>query len=331
MSSARNETVPAADAADTPAGPERLQRRLDLAARAAWLYYIGNKTQDEIAARLGISRQGAQRMVALARTAGLIKFRLDRRAAECAELSERLRDRFGLSFCDVVPSSGGGIADVAVSAAEQIETLLDRETPVTLAFGSGRTLRASVQQVSGVPRPQHRIVALVGNLTRLGRASPFDAVYRLADITGAQCHPMPLPVIADTAAEAAQMRTQRVYQLLHGLVRTAHTQFVGVSLVAHGAPLEEDGFVTPAELEALMALGAVGEICGRAMDRDGRIIRGGTNDRVMAIPLDDPAVPSRIGVAAGPAKVVPLRAALQGGWLSGVITDEPTATAILAG
>lgn len=326
MSSVRDES---ALASELPAGPERLQRRLDLAARAAWLYYIGNKTQDEIASRLGISRQGAQRMVALARTEGLIKFRLDRRAAECAELSERLRDRFGLDFCDVVPSSGASIADVSVSAAEQIEARLEQVEPLTLAFGSGRTLRASVQQVAAIHRPQHRVVALVGNLTRLGRASPFDAVFRLADLTAAQCHPMPLAVVADSPAEAAQMRTQRVYQLLHALVREAHTQFVGVSFVARGAPLEEDGFVTPAELDELMALGAVGEICGRAMDAEGRLITGGTNARVMAIPLDDPVSPTRIGVAAGAQKVVPLRAALRGGWLSGLITDEPTAATVL--
>jgi len=36
------------------------------------------------------------------------------------------------------------------------------------------------------------------------------------------------------------------------------------------------------------------------------------------------------GVAAGPLKVEALRAALRGGWLSGLITDEPTAAAILA-
>ena len=79
-----------------------------------------------------------------------------------------------------------------------------------------------------------------------------------------------------------------------------------------------------------MALGAVGEICGRALDRDGRVVEHGTNRRVMAIPLDDPADPTRIGVAAGPLKVEALRAALRGGWLSGLITDEPTATAVLA-
>jgi DNA-binding transcriptional regulator LsrR (DeoR family) len=41
-------------------------RKLDLAARAAWLYYIRGRTQDEIATELNVSRQNAQRLIALA-------------------------------------------------------------------------------------------------------------------------------------------------------------------------------------------------------------------------------------------------------------------------
>ena len=39
--------------------------RLDDAARAGWLYYVAGNTQDEIAQKLGVSRQTAQRLVAM--------------------------------------------------------------------------------------------------------------------------------------------------------------------------------------------------------------------------------------------------------------------------
>ncbi|MEO1298709.1 MAG: sugar-binding transcriptional regulator, partial [Cyanobacteria bacterium J06636_16] len=42
------------------------ERKLDLAARAAWLYYIAGDTQEAIATKLEVSRQAAQRLVALA-------------------------------------------------------------------------------------------------------------------------------------------------------------------------------------------------------------------------------------------------------------------------
>ena len=44
---------------------QRQERKLNLAARAAWLYYIAGNTQDEIAKKLNVSRQAAQRFVSL--------------------------------------------------------------------------------------------------------------------------------------------------------------------------------------------------------------------------------------------------------------------------
>src|SRR3978361_928952 len=118
-------------------------RRLDLAARAAWLYYIKRRTQDEIAIELNVSRPNAQRLVALALSEGLIKFSLDHPLLKSIELGERIPARFNPTFCDVAPSE---IADtenragVAHRAAEFIEALLSSRAPQTLAFGTGRTL-----------------------------------------------------------------------------------------------------------------------------------------------------------------------------------------------
>ena len=60
-------------------------RRLDEAARAGWLYYVAGNTQDEIARKLGMSRQSAQRMVSLAMSEGLVKVRLDHPIGHCME------------------------------------------------------------------------------------------------------------------------------------------------------------------------------------------------------------------------------------------------------
>ena len=68
--------------------------RLDDAARTGWLYYVAGNTQDEIARKLGVSRQSAQRLVSLAVSEKLIKFRLDRPIARCMELSRQLSHRF---------------------------------------------------------------------------------------------------------------------------------------------------------------------------------------------------------------------------------------------
>ena len=56
-------------------------RRLDDAARAGWLYYVAGNNQEEIAQKLGVSRQTAQRLLSLSVSEGLIKVRLDHPSA----------------------------------------------------------------------------------------------------------------------------------------------------------------------------------------------------------------------------------------------------------
>ena len=68
--------------------------KLDLAARAGWLYYVAGYTQDQIASEFGISRQSAQRMVSLSVSEKLIKVRLDHPIANCMDLASKLKKRF---------------------------------------------------------------------------------------------------------------------------------------------------------------------------------------------------------------------------------------------
>jgi DNA-binding transcriptional regulator LsrR (DeoR family) len=61
--------------------------RLDVAARAGWLYFVAGNTQDEIAQKLNVSRPTAQRLVSLALSERLITFRLEHPIAACMELA----------------------------------------------------------------------------------------------------------------------------------------------------------------------------------------------------------------------------------------------------
>src|SRR5215475_7841469 len=89
------------------ATPESEKSRLDDAARAGWLYFIAGHTQDEIAKVLQVSRASAQRLVSLCLAERLITFRLEHPIAACMELASRLRERFGLAHCEVVPEDPG--------------------------------------------------------------------------------------------------------------------------------------------------------------------------------------------------------------------------------
>ena len=173
--------------------------RLDDAARAGWLYYVAGRTQDEIASIMGISRQSAQRLVSLAMAERLIKVRLDHPIAACLELGLRLKEKFDLRHVDVVPSDPGSSSTtvgIAEAGAAEIERWLKSAEPIILAIGTGRTLKAAIDQLPAMECPQHRIVSLTGNIAPDGSASFYNVIFDLADTVKTRIFPMPLPVIA---------------------------------------------------------------------------------------------------------------------------------------
>lgn len=312
-----------------PAGDKR-----DQAARAAWLYFIAGRTQDEIAAQLDVSRQAAQRLVAFAVSEKLLTFRLDHPIAACMELAQRLSDKYDLEFCDVTPSdpsASGTLRGVAIATAARLESLLRSKTPLVLCVGTGRTMRAAVAELAALERPQHKIASLVGSMAADGHASPYDVVMRLADKIGAQRFPMPAPVLTETVKDRKNLQCQRAFSVLEELRSQARASFLGIGSVAWRAPIHSDGFASDEDISALIEAGAIGEMTGWFFDGNGRLVTGTVHDRIASLPLETP--PNRLTVVAGcgPAKVEPIRAALRGGLLSALIIDEATADAILVG
>jgi DNA-binding transcriptional regulator LsrR (DeoR family) len=306
--------------------------RLDDAARAGWLYFIAGHTQDEIAKMLQVSRASAQRLVSLCLAERLITFRLEHPITACMELASRLKEQFGLAHCEVVPTDAAAplaTAGIAERCANILEVTLRSETPVIVALGTGRAVRAAVERVSPIDRPNHQIVSLVGNISADGSASFFDTVGRLADRTGARHYPMPLPFLMSSEDERNRMVRIEPIAKVKAVAAKADLKLIGIGQMDQRAQIHVDGFVTREELFEMMRLGAVGEITGWAYDAKGRLIKGGTNRRLTSIPPQVPAQTATIAAAVGRAKVPAIKAALAGRLINGLITDEATARAVL--
>lgn len=307
--------------------------RLDDAARAGWLYYIAGNTQEEIASKLGVSRQSAQRLVSLAMSEGLVKVRLDHPIANCLELAARLKSAFSLDFAEVVPSdetSTSTTIGVAQAAAMEIEKWLRSPDPIVMAIGTGRTLKAAIDQLPKMECPQHRIVSLTGNITPDGSAAFYNVIFNLADTVKARSYPMPLPVFATSREERDLLHKQPMIKTTLDLAAQANVTFLGIGDLGNDAPLYQDGFITEAELKALQKSGGVGEIVGWSFDRDGRVIEGMTNDRVASAPIPSREKSLVVAIAKGLKKLPGISGAIRRRIINGLITDEVTAEALLA-
>ena len=316
-----------------PKNVDNQKNRLDDAARAGWLYYVAQNTQDEIAQKMLISRQSAQRLIALALREGLIKFRLDHPIAQCMDLAAGIKKRYGLQYCEVTlvdPTSKDPALGIAQVAAAEIERYLQSKRPIVMALGTGKEIRGAVNAMSPIYCPQHRIVSLVGSLAPDGSANFNDPINRIGDLTQAPRHPLAVPVIASSKTERDIFCAQQPIVKNINLASGADVAFIGIGELNDAPPLLTDGFITWQELKNLQAAGGIGEIIGWAYDAKGEKIAGQTNDRVCSVPLQQPPAILTIGVARGQNKLPAIRGALAGRWLSGLITDEATAEALLA-
>ena len=306
--------------------------RLDDAARAGWLYYIAGNTQDEIAEKMNVSRQSAQRLVAMATRERLVKFKLDHPIARCMELAHEVKTRYQLDYCEVTladPSSDNPALGIAEVAAAEMERYLSADTPIIMALGTGQEIRSSIDQLSKINCPHHKIVSLVGNLAPDGSASFNDVIMRIGDKTQAPHYPMAVPVVASSMEERDLLCGQKPIRSNIALAQSAHVTFVGIGEINDAPPMLTDGFITRTELDELITAGGVGEIVGWVYDASGTVISGLTNDRIASAPLSQPTTNLIIGVARGQKKLQAILGALAGRWITGLITDEMTAEALI--
>lgn len=306
--------------------------RLDDAARAGWLYYVAGRTQDEIAAAMSISRQSAQRLVSLAVAEKLVKVRLDHPIAECLELASAVAQKFGLKQVEVVPTDPGSDTTptgIAEAGAAELERWLKQPQPLIIAMGTGRTLRAMIDQLSAMECPQHKIVSLTGNISPDGSAAYFNVIFSMADAVKAPHFPMPLPVIVSSKEERDLLHRQPLVEPTIALGQKSDVTFVGIGEMTMNAPLLQDGFLKQAEMQALLDAGATGEICGWIFDANGQLLDDPVNERVASMAIPSRETSTVIGMARGKRKHAAILAAVKGGHINALITDEDAAKFLL--
>ena len=306
-----------------------------LSIRAAWLAYVGGYTQEQIAERLGVSRIKAQRLIAAAMQSGMVKFWVEGVPADCMALEDELMKSFGLKRCVVVPTThdddapGDEIAALAVAGARYLCRELESGALKSVGIGHGRTLAAMVDRMPKLNLPETRFVSLLGSLTRSSAANPYDVIARLAERTGGECFFLPVPFIADSGADAQVLRAQSGVQHVFEMIRECDLCVVGVGELGPKTQLQRSHSVTIEERIRLARAGAVGELAGRFMTAEGRLVDSEMNERAVGASLDDLRGRDVLAVAGGKYKADAIRAVLRSGVITALIVDEATAELVL--
>jgi deoxyribonucleoside regulator len=296
--------------------------------QASRLYYELGETQSRVAEILGVTRPQVSRLLKRARAEGVVEIRIVDRSAVDAAVADLLCERFGLAAVHLAPALVGpeevGRRMIGRLGADVVRSAV-RDGAI-VGIGDGASISA-VGDAIAAEDPIHEtgatVVPLCGGYWFTGPArEPFR---RVADGIGGQALGLLAPGLVDDPA------TKRALVAHAGVRRIAELwDRLEVAAFGIGGPAWTAAALGPQIVRDLEAADAVGEVLVSPFDIHGRFVGEGLRDRTIAFDARELSrVPVRIGVAGGATKVRPILGALRGGMLTTLVTDQPTAEAVL--
>ncbi len=290
--------------------------------KAVWCYYIENMTQQAIADQLGISRMRVIKLLEKGRAKKLIQFKIRADAYQQTELTNQLKERYSLKEIVLVPSISNNINEtVARAAAMYLSDHLTDGDFVNVGFGD--TMSRTLRNLELPEESKISFVSLTGGVKHYNIPSHNE-------VSNVVCYIVPAPFIASTPEMASAIREEPSVKDVLNLSSLASYTIVGIGGVTEKATVVKEGNMTANDLLRLQAESAVGDILGYFVDKDGNVLNGTINDRLISTSPDVLATfPNVIAVAGGVEKAEAIAAVLETGGVDILITDEETAKSIL--
>jgi DNA-binding transcriptional regulator LsrR (DeoR family) len=206
--------------------------------RAAWLYYVEDLTQAQIARLMNVTRARVISLLADAREAGLVRVRIDASATDQVTLQGALVQRFGLREAVVVPRAASA-SHVSARVGHAVGRYLSERLRdgMTIGIGWGATLHRALKAVEPHAQQRLAVVSLLGGTTRSRPMAPPAVARRLADLLGAECYQLTAPLVVADEANRAALWAEPALRDLRERARRVDLALVSVGDVSADATL----------------------------------------------------------------------------------------------
>ena len=298
--------------------------------KVAYMYYDENMTQQEIADKLGVSRPSVSRMLQRARQNGIVEIKI-RYEGSYTKLEDALEKTFHLREAVITPFEKPEILKhlLAEAAANYLMRTIKDNDIVGVSWGT--TLALIPKYVKNVSR-NVTFVPLVGGADQTKLDIHSNAItINLANAFGGKGQLLHAPVVVDSAKVKEILISDTSISEVLELASRADVAIIGIgSPSAQSSTIRQTRYYTDKELNALQKAHAVSDICWIFLDRDGNVCPIELNQRVIGITVDKiKDIPNVIAVAGGTEKQDAILAALKGGYINVLVTDEKTAEFLL--
>jgi len=298
---------------------------------ACWLYYEDGRTQGEIADIMGISRATVNTYLADARSRGIVNISLEPERLGSLSLAQELKRHFGLDDCLVVPSDDGArslIDRLGTAGGQALSRIV--KSGDTLAVAWGRTVLAIAEHTSSAVQDVTVVQATGGTRASFAYTPELCAAAMAGALKGRLVNITAPALVKSREARDVILQEPLVDDQFQVLQR-ANKALFGISSLRPNSTIHTSGFFESVSIQEYLSKNAVGVVAGRFLDGQGTPVKGPLDERTIGIDLDTlKAIDVRIAVAGGFDKVPAILAALRGGYVTVLITDAATGSAILS-
>ncbi len=296
-------------------------------------YYEDGLTQKQIGKRFGISRIKVSRMLHQARDQKIVTITIPPVDGSTADLERSLCREYGLDEVIAVSVENNQKAELyhelgKAAAGNLLRSLQNNET---IAITWGRTLKAVVNNLPSMSKPNIRVVQALGGIDSPDvEINGAELARNLAMVFGARPVLLSSPgLVATKEIREALIKDPQISRVIE-LACKADVALVGVGVLSENSVARSYNIISEAEYERLRGKDAVGDIGLRFYNSQGEQVEDELHDRIIGVDLYQLRKIKRvIGVTGGLEKTESIRAALKGRLINVLITDESTGKALL--
>ncbi|AZK45851.1 sugar-binding transcriptional regulator [Paenibacillus lentus] len=297
------------------------------------LYYYESWTQEKIAEKFGVSRPIISKMIQKAREIGVVEIIVHDDPQQTTELEKELEMTYQLQQVLVVPTRDLNkelvTSAVGKAAAQFVQKLIKNGDRIGVSWGN--SLYHMVREFPLDKKDDVKIIPLIGGTgNERTEVHSNQIAYELAKRLGGKCESLYAPSIVET-----EQLHEQIIQLPNIASVLREGEQIDLALVGIGNPysmstMERYGYLDETVLGELKELDAVADINSRFINRDGEIVDHPINQKVIGIGLEQlKRVHSVVGLAFGLHKIESIKAALKGGYIKMLVTDEASAFKIM--
>lgn len=307
-------------------------KRLDMIAEVARLYYEEERNVKDIANIFEVSPSSISRILQEAKELKIVQVVIRYPFLNVPSLGKQLCHNLGLKEAYVLPEFKGKYAELNERVGKLAARVLEEhlEDGMTLGVSLGMAVANTARAFIATHEMHCTVVRLHG-----ANDNEIEEGRNLAQIFSAQLGNqfkiIPCPFVLQSRESCELFMREPSIREMITIAEESDVALVGLgSLDPSYSTILRNQLLSKNELHELRENGAVGEICGKYYDSQGKVLDVEFNHRTVTINLEKMrTMKYAIGVAVGPAKVEPILGAVAGGLINILVTDSDTARLLI--